>query len=784
MFKKGDYIVSIKGISPKNDAFPINHIFKQRVDYYYITVEADANGIKNGWILRPFDKSQGHDWRYATPEEIAEYDRLGKPFDVTTLKQSKPQNEVVHCTTQQEWDFVFTKNPQKSKYGETIYQSIYKNGDGCLDLADLCHFSLEYYREGGYKILSFQEWCDKFGHKPDFLKSQFEVGKWYKNLGYNDSYAKYVKPYSKNKPFGCEECIISDKYAEYKFGFLDVKHDTAEATLEEIQQYLPDGHPDKLPEKPKEMTKEELLEEAKRRYPVGTTLICPVLGRVVKITHDDVELSGNAIYASVVGNRTKIYSNGQWAEIIFTPEVKEEVNPKSLVGRYLKALVYHPQNTEYKKGDYCLLTSKNSNNTYRIDDIWTYTPDNSTAFHWEVMPEGFTPPSKVEFKLPEKWCVKVTSENREVLSKWRIALQGTTKSALYPSSEQGYLKVSDGFWFEYHDLEWYTEITFDQFKKYILKESTTDAEPYCAACDGTGKVMIAKLYPSGHTEVDEPCPYCDGESTVESKSIEPWSVGTYVVPIKGNYGIYEGDRNKLPIGEVLIIQSTYSDNITIPESCYWIYKANCKWFPTKEEAEKFAATLKGPSELTPKVLSSEATEILEEEWIPQAGEWVFITSSGWGSDSNSVGKVYQIQLINGKNHILKCGKVWKEGFRKALPHEIPTGKGITQQIEKSVMEDDVKIGDYIVVIEGVSNASVAFKGLIKQVEYVHDVWISIYGDRRGLWKSNSGNPQEFRKATFEEIRDSIVYEPPMENFIAPPIIPSLSSRMCKAPIVL
>jgi hypothetical protein len=85
MFRKGDYIVLLDG--PKHDDdFKLYYCYKQRENSPYISPEIDCHGSKvNGWKLHPFDKYYNNDWRYATSEEIAEYDRLGKPFDITTM---------------------------------------------------------------------------------------------------------------------------------------------------------------------------------------------------------------------------------------------------------------------------------------------------------------------------------------------------------------------------------------------------------------------------------------------------------------------------------------------------------------------------------------------------------------------------------------------------------------------------------------------------------------------------------------------------------------------------
>ena len=37
----------------------------------------------------------------------------------------------------------------------------------------------------------------------------------------------------------------------------------------------------------------------------------------------------------------------------------------------------------------------------------------------------------------------------------------------------------------------------------------------CPECHGAGEQMIARMYPSGHTECWEPCEFCDGEGNFE-----------------------------------------------------------------------------------------------------------------------------------------------------------------------------------------------------------------------------------------------------------------------------
>ena len=102
-FKKGEYIVLIdKGQSTGSAtlledfrAFIQNHCYKVRENNTFLTAELDSSeSTTNGWVCIPYNPNQFHktrNWRYATQEEIDEYERRGKPYDVTELnKQSFP----------------------------------------------------------------------------------------------------------------------------------------------------------------------------------------------------------------------------------------------------------------------------------------------------------------------------------------------------------------------------------------------------------------------------------------------------------------------------------------------------------------------------------------------------------------------------------------------------------------------------------------------------------------------------------------------------------------------
>jgi len=88
---------------------------------------------------------------------------------------------------------------------------------------------------------------------------------------------------------------------------------------------------------------------------------------------------------------------------------------------------------------------------------------------------------KDNFILPEKWCVLRNEENHKILNKWcnenhligeRYSYTDNTKNLIYSEKP-------NNSWTEYKRFcniidNTFTEITFDQFKKYVLKEEVKE----------------------------------------------------------------------------------------------------------------------------------------------------------------------------------------------------------------------------------------------------------------------------------------------------------------------
>lgn len=93
MFKEGEYIVVLKDTSSNNNWK--NFVLKQIKNDDEIIPEVNPYGRNNSDCAESYSNFREKDnfWRYATPEEIEEYERLGKPLDVANFKPFKlPDN--------------------------------------------------------------------------------------------------------------------------------------------------------------------------------------------------------------------------------------------------------------------------------------------------------------------------------------------------------------------------------------------------------------------------------------------------------------------------------------------------------------------------------------------------------------------------------------------------------------------------------------------------------------------------------------------------------------------
>ncbi len=182
------------------------------------------------------------------------------------------------------------------------------------------------------------------------------------------------------------------------------------ANMDEVYRLFPEEKKDKSI---------DLLAEAKIRYPVGTKYKSRVSG-------DEYTINDSNFY--YVNNKTGIrdnsstfkpwiYYKSKWAEIISTPDVS--INSKQLT---------------------------------ELND------------------------KPVLMSLPSKWCIKVNDDNRSILDRYRSKLLNvnlTYSLKCWLLSDSNY----DNSYISYNTdqtLEGYTEITFEEFNKWVLNKQSSE----------------------------------------------------------------------------------------------------------------------------------------------------------------------------------------------------------------------------------------------------------------------------------------------------------------------
>ena len=222
--------------------------------------------------------------------ELANFDKVFLKLDGTNSKEKanilydlwnpkQPLKQVVHCKTQDEWDFV------SNKIGYKFTTKFELRNSDTINIAQLaCDCKSFYERRGEYKLLSFQEWCDLNGYKME-NEVKFEVGKLY---SFNwDWKGKNCIIISKIKEVDSISISVSWRYDVWNnsncstcgtFLFNDIS-DIKELSIEEIQQYLPDGHPDKI--------------KSNQEFKVGEYIFVMIKGKnfgdILKVTDSFIE---------------------------------------------------------------------------------------------------------------------------------------------------------------------------------------------------------------------------------------------------------------------------------------------------------------------------------------------------------------------------------------------------------------------------------------------------------------------------------------------------------------
>ena len=150
----------------------------------------------------------------------------------------------------------------------------------------------------------------------------------------------------------------------------------------------------------------------------------------------------------------------------FIPEYVECI--KSATNAFVKNKVYKVKNKNYYKTFNLFDTDNVERNVIMNGGLWQFKPSTKEAYDVQFVVK------EPEFVLPEKWCIKF-SKDIELLNWCKKNTQTDFKSF-----ENLFVTEDNYFHYPLNAIQVtkrnndYTEITLEQFKKYVLKEETIE----------------------------------------------------------------------------------------------------------------------------------------------------------------------------------------------------------------------------------------------------------------------------------------------------------------------
>lgn len=231
-------------------------------------------------------------------------------------------------------------------------------------------------------------------------------------------------------------------------------------------------------------------------------------------------------------------SNGVVEPFLSSSDVEEK--PKvNLTGRWIKALMNYPDGGVVQKEEYGIIKVHHDNDlrvNFPRHDCYVIRDFDRKGHKYELMPKGFIPYSKPSNPI-DSFCVKITTENKEVVKKW-------FNSSAYFYSVDSYYGID-------------TKGNKHADKKY--------SSPFAKVL--TTEEFYAKI---GH---------------VNDSLVTSWNKGTFVVVIKDLPSF-----SKNSICEITDLSTSNSVSIKNLGKCQpsvILYKSSCIWFATLEEAQDF-----------------------------------------------------------------------------------------------------------------------------------------------------------------------------------------------------
>lgn len=342
MFKKDEYIVVIKGDGGLGN-HKSNHVYKQRMECAYIRPYLDSSGSRdNGNTAITYLDTRT--WRMATSNEAMEYEKRGHPYDVKELEKPKAMfknGDVVVCKegynssssadTDEKGGFGYQPNLCfKINYidvykpeGESVLWSIDSHAGGfherCVRVAT--QEEKEFYEKkgGNYYITDIPKQEEKFVNDEELLEyanKNYCIGTFFRStiVESDKERVREVKLYPGYKDINYTiHRNEKDVYVYASNGMCTTSVDGKEVCSNPYI-YKNGVWCEIVPNPNKE---EDLLEEAKERYPKGTSFY--------NAKSKDVQTTLSDAYYFSTDDKNKmaitsgygwVYYDGNWAEII------------------------------------------------------------------------------------------------------------------------------------------------------------------------------------------------------------------------------------------------------------------------------------------------------------------------------------------------------------------------------------------------------------------------------------------------------------------------------------
>ena len=153
----------------------------------------------------------------------------------------------------------------------------------------------------------------------------------------------------------------------------------------------------------------------------------------------------------------------------FIPEYVECI--RSSVNGFTENKIYKIEKNWNDSINFQLIDDNSSNRTViMIGSLWQFKPSTKEAYDAQFVVK------EPEFVLPKLWHIIITTENYEILSKYFS--NNSPHSVLYTKGIMGFYKENKlghtHTQIKGYDWDFGIEITFEQFKKYVLKEEIVE----------------------------------------------------------------------------------------------------------------------------------------------------------------------------------------------------------------------------------------------------------------------------------------------------------------------